>query len=448
MGFDRNLLLVTFRLILIESHSLRILALRSPEGALLPRESVRAGARRAQALNEAIRRRFGLCTIQLAVLPKSDETSECSVHEILWTQPSARDAITFEAIENFPEGEILENERNAIKGFLTGKDNGFGQFGRLGWIEDFAARMPIHLSRSPDALRQLNQGINFCLLNFKDSSGRSFWFKAVGEPNLREYAFTHELTRLCPAFLPRIVASIPEWSGWITEEVDGRPLSNSLSVNTWKRILGSLYALQEETTRNLAPLSAAGATDSSCEHLRAGLDPFFKEMQRAMHLQTSTTVAPLSDSDLNHLRARADTAITILEDSELPDSLLHRDIGHGNVIVTPTGAVFLDWAEAGIGHPFLSAEHLLANHERLHPVCREERESLRSFYAMLWQHGSDPVRLEVTARVAPAIGALAYAIDTWESKATKSNPEEAWPLLRAILRRTKREFETIRGSLL
>lgn len=198
---------------------------------------------------------------------------------------------------------------------------------------------------------------------------------------------------------------------------------------------------------SISMIREAGATDCGCAHLKAALDPFIEQMQRAMHAQTSTAVAQLSDDELDQMRAQLVAAITILEDSGIPNSLLHRDIGHGNVIVSPTGAKFLDWAEAGIGHPFLSAEHLLASHECIHPMGGSERQVLRDFYARLWNVHASTRQIELATKSSPAVAALAYGIDTWESSATRSCPEHVWPFLRSIVRRTKRELEAVSGSL-
>lgn len=436
---------LSFRLVLIDSSSMRLLTIRHSNDISLPRESLRYGVRLAQALTEAIRRRFDLAAIQLAVLPKSTLASRCAVFEILELPVVSRSPVSFEQFESIPASEITDDERSTVGRIMTGQEVALGRFGRLGWIDDFGNRICLNVDRN--SIRQLNQGVDFCLMTFRDARGVSLWFKAVGEPNVREFAITDALARQFPAFVPRIVASIPEWSGWITEHVEGTPLDNSLSLNGWTKVLKALVSLQEHAVRSTSSLSAAGAIDCSCAHLRSTLSPFLEEMRRAMHAQTSTAVSPLSDDELVRMQAQIAAAITILEDSGIPDSLLHRDIGHGNVIVSRTGATFLDWAEAGIGHPFISAEHLLASHECLHPLGGAERQALRNFYAGLWQAHLGHAGLELAAKAAPAVAALAYGVDTWQSNAAKPDPEHIWPFLRSILRRTKRELDVVAESV-
>jgi hypothetical protein len=436
---------LSFRLILIDNASMRVLGIQGPQGFSLPCESIPVGKRVAQALTESIRRRFGFCTMQLAVLPKSTLTTRCAIFEILETQPGFPASASLEILANVPATEMTEEERDTVGRIMTGQEEAFGRFGRLCWIEDLQAKAPVSLVRA--SIRQVTQGINFCLMSFRDTTGASFWFKAVGEPNVREFAITEVLARLFPAFVPRIAMSIPEWNGWIAEHAQGTALDNSLSLNGWVKVLKSLTSLQEDAAAYTSCLSAAGATDCRCAYLRAALDPFIEETKHAMHRQTSIAAPRLSDQELDRLGAQVAVTITILEESGIPDTLLHRDIGHGNVFVSHAGATFLDWAEAGIGHPFLSAEHLLAGHECLHPLGGSERQMLRDFYTGLWQtHGSSP-SLGPAAKAAPAVAALAYGIDTWHSNSSRRDPEHVWPFLRAIARRAKRELETASGSI-
>jgi hypothetical protein len=176
------------------------------------------------------------------------------------------------------------------------------------------------------------------------------------------------------------------------------------------------------------------------------LDPFFQDAWHAMQAQTSAKSKPLAPGEFYKLQKDMDSALKEFMSSGIPETLLHGDIGHGNIIATPEGPVFLDWAETYIGHPFLSAEHLLADLARSNPRFTEKQAVLRLQYTAQWKSLAAPGELDKIAALAPAIGALAYAVMAWENYRNRPDPSQVWPLTRSMLRRAKRELEQAMGA--
>jgi hypothetical protein len=434
---------IEFRLIIIDAHSMRILTTASAAGHLLPHESIPAYTRVAEGLNEAIELRYGLRTLQLAILPGAEERSCCAVHEIIGSQEALPKSPSFAALNEIASSELAETERSLVLKIMKGEATELGRFARLGWIDELLPKIGIHQDRSSiPVIRQLNQGIDFCLLNLQDSNGRNLWLKAVGEPNTREYRLTQELARQFPEYLPKLVACIPEWNGWIAEEVAGAPLNHSNDKAQWEQALTALAFMQESSIENKACLYRAGAKEWSCARLLSLSAPFFEEAARAMRAQTSTKANPLGRRDLQRLQASVEAALLAIAHSGIPETLLHGDIGHGNIVTSPDGPVFLDWAETYIGFPFLSAEHLLADLERSQPELACERSYLRRSYAMRWRDYTSPASLVEVIALAPAVAAFAYALAAWEAHSRRPDPTCVWPLLRSMLRRTERELES------
>lgn len=430
------------RLVVIETDSMRILTIAAAAGPVLPRESIPAHARVAEALNDAIEQRYGLRTIQLALLPRAEGQSYCAVHEITASIEALPRSLSFTALGEIASSEFASEELAIVLTIMKGEAGGLGRFARLGWIHDLLAKTNSYRGRgSMPAIRQLNQGIDFCLLSLTESSGRKMWFKAVGEPNTREYALTVELARRFPAYLPKILATIPEWNGWVTEGVAGVPLNQSGDKTAWEQALEALALMQRDSIETTTLLFAAGAKEWTCARLRSLSKPFFAEVQRAMRAQTSTKTMLLSGDELHRLQMDVDAALISLANSGIPETLLHGDIGHGNIVMSPDGPVFLDWAETYIGHPFLSAEHLLADLERCRPELSLERTSLRRSYGALWQDYASPETLADVIQLAPAVAAFAYAVFAWEPNARQPDPTYAWPLIRSMMRRIRRELE-------
>lgn len=430
-----------YRLVLIDPHSMRIVT-SAAAGSSLPRVSVPAFARVAECLTEVIHHSLGLRAIQLALLPGAKGECSCAVHEILGQRQDMPQSLSFSALDEILATDLSGAERTVVLAIMRGDANHLGRFARLGWIDELLAKTSGLRDLWPiSAVRQLNQGIDFCLLSMTNADGRTVWFKAVGEPNTREYALTQELARRFPIYLPKLVATIPEWNGWMMEDVQGSPLSESDSIDQWERAFAGLASLQQETANDVASLFALGAKDWRYPRIASLLEPFFQEAQRAMTAQTSARSTPLSSRELYQLQKDVEAALVEFMNTGVPETLLHGDIGHGNVLATAAGPVFLDWAEAAIGHPFLSAEHLLADLARSNPLLAKKQAILRSHYAASWKSLVEPELLEEITVLAPAVAALVYAIMIWESSQNLLDPSYAWPLMRSMLRRTKRELD-------
>jgi hypothetical protein len=430
------------RLVVIEANSMRILTAASAAGHLLPRESIPAYTRAAEALTEAIEQRYGLRTLQLAILPGAEDISYCAVHEIMGSQEEIYRLLSSANLDEIGHSELTETERATVLKIIKGEARELGRFARVGWIDELLVKTGIYLDQSPmPVIRQLNQGIDFCLLSLTNLAGRKMWFKAVGKPNTREYQLSLELQRRFPQYLPKLVTAIPAWNGWVNEDVIGSPLTRSNKKEDWEKALSALAAMQLNLVRETACLYAAGAEDWSCSRLSSLLVPFFEEADRAMRAQNSTKVKPLGGEELCLLQKKLEFALATVNEAGIPNTLLHGDIGHGNILLSPTGPVFLDWAETYVGHPFLSSEHLLADFGRCHPDLSRERHALRQSYAEHWREYASQQTLTIVAALAPAIAALAYAVNAWTSNASLSSAPRVWPLLRSMLRRTKQELE-------
>jgi hypothetical protein len=437
-----NLQRIEYRAVLIDGHSKRVLAIATAAGPLLPRVSIPPYTRVAESLTEAIDLRYNLRTIQLCSLPDREQYNCCAVLEIVGMQQAMRGPLSFVELDEIASNELTSEERATIQKIMKGVADELGHFGQSGWIEKLLIRLGSYQDRGTRPLiRQLNQGTNFCLLSVTKATGDRVWFKAVGEPNACEYALTIELARRFPGCMPKILATIPEWNGWITQDAGGVPLNESASIDQCERALSALAVMQKGMINDVSSLSALGAKNWTYARISMLARPFFQEALCAMQAQTSVKSKPLSDAELFQLQSATESALDEFMNTGIPETLLHGDIGHGNVIATCGGPVFLDWAETCIGHPFLCAEHLLADLARSNPMFNAIQPALRSHYAAHWREFVRPEELKKVTALAPAIGAFAYALIAWDANHNRPDPSQAWPLIRSMLRRTKRELK-------
>ncbi len=264
------------------------------------------------------------------------------------------------------------------------EDTTRGPFGRLGWFLDLQRWVQeqigphgLHLN---GRFRQLNACPTFSLIRF-ETDGPAIWFKAVGAPNQREYPVTLALARSFSRFIPQIIATRPEWNGWLAREAEGPLLQECSALASWEAAAADLAELQIHSLGRSLHLLDPGARDLRAWALADLVQPFFRTMGELMERQTKVPPAALSREELGCLSERVQDALTVLEETGIPTTLGHLDINPGNIVCSPTGCVFLDWAEAFVGHPFLTFEYLLEHFRRTFGQDHSQETQLyRSLY--------------------------------------------------------------------
>src|SRR5262249_26448620 len=174
-----------------------------------------------------------LCTCGSPKMPT------CRIPVASLCQNSLVDARDYAAIK-----QVVAVCSREIEGMFDGPFAHLGWFGELrNWIEAVIEPMGFHVTGE---FRQLNASASFSLIRF-ETDGPALWFKAVGEPNQREFAITRDLAQFFPDYLPRILAFRSDWNGWLTREVQGRLLSESHEQERWERAAAALSSLQRQS---------------------------------------------------------------------------------------------------------------------------------------------------------------------------------------------------------
>lgn len=290
-----------------------------------------------------------------------------------------------------------------------------------------------------DSLRQFNASRAFNLIRF-ETTGHAVWFKAVGEPNLREFAITLKLAGLFPVFMAEILATKPEWNGWLTREVDGRHLGEGKDIAAWERAAADLAKLQIASIPFSESFLPLGAHDLRIDALFSAIHPFFDRVARLMDQQFKTPPAILSREEVRLTRVLVEDALTMLADLRIPATIGHLDLNPGNIMVATDRCVFLDWAEAYMGHPFFSLEHLLQHFRRSWPDCIQFESRIANAYISPWQRmlSDDCIREALALVPLSAIFAYAVGIDSWRDEEGLRDPEIAG-YVRSLARRMNRE---------
>ncbi len=352
---------------------------------------------------------------------------------------------------SFRDSGTLRNIHAALRQCGThSKGQGMRAFATAGWLRDLCEWIqgqiePMSL-RLTGQFRQLTASPTFNLIRF-ETNGPALWFKAIGEPNIHEFRIVSTLTALFPSFLPRIVASLPEWNAWLMAEAEGA--SPDANFTHWNVVSARLAELQTMSLQETARLSAVGCRDINSASLLSCVDDFFATMDELMRRQTKTPPSILTSEELLALSNRLKDALSALAASGIPDALNHLDFNPGNILVSHGHCTLIDWAEAAIGHPFITFEYLLEHFRRLCPLSHSRQAELTSSYAEQWERFASPLAISRSLSLAALVAVFAYAVASgiWRDPEQLANPKTAG-YFRGLARRMKREADALKnGSL-
>jgi hypothetical protein len=163
-----------------------------------------------------------------------------------------------------------------------------------------------------------------------------------------------------------------------------------------------------------------------------------------MKRQTKISPATLSRCELLALGREITSALGELEDAGIPNTLGHLDLNPGNILVSPTRCVFLDWQAAYIGPPFPSFQYLLEHWHRFRGKDSRHEESLVRSYLKHWVRFASPSQIASLCRIAPLLAAFMYALSIPHATNPENINQQTAGYLRSLSRRMMREVRALR----
>ena len=442
-----------FHLLLLRKDATELLLDRAPSGARLPVLTIPANQRTAEELTRAVWNSWGVGTYALLTLPIEDSVGPVAVLEL--TSPAERfpgemqwrtvgslcsadfdDAANFAAMKHGLE--VLDHYR---QGKLPGSFAKPGCFRTVtAWVKERATETGLRLNGT---FRHVNAGPSFSLVRF-ETDGPGLWFKAVGPPNLHEYGISLTLAARFPGFVPQIVGSRPAWSAWLTKEAQGTHPDEASEIRTWATIARRLADLQHASFGQALDLLDLGCRDVRIDTLLRLVDPFVDVMAGVMEQQKKDLPARLSPGELRTLGAQLQDVLLHFESLGVPNLLGHLDLNPGNILVSLDQCVFLDWAEAYVGPPFLTFQYILEHLRRLCPARGGWEQILHSEYFDGWQSLVPENELREAAAATPLLAVFAYAVswNAWANATRRAQPDVA-AVLRSMTRSMKREADAL-----
>jgi hypothetical protein len=442
---------VTFKVIVCRHLNSEVLLAPVGNSFALPAVLVPKWSRATPHISEGLLELSGMRTICLFYPELQKTTSEgCAQYMVAEPiDPSwepiglpwvSRDKV-WNSLGSTEEARFVENALTAGDAYNAGTSD--GTFARSGWLHELIAWVQKHLDRygltTTGEFRQLSCGPTFSLVRL-ETTGPAVWFKAVGEPNLREFPITETLANHFPSYVPTLIATHPSCNGWLTFEADGAVLDEKSDIATWQVAARTLAQLQIESRRKVPALLDAGCRMIQTGRLQDLIDPFFEVIAQLMAKQTTLSPPPLTADALHTLAASLKEACIFLAELNLPDALGHMDFNPGNVIGSPTGCVFLDWAEAYVGHPFYTFEYLREHLRRSRQDKKEWQSEVTSCYLDPWISFISADEAARALEITPLVAVLAYALsnNTWQDANRIQNPKIAG-YFRSLTRRMQRE---------
>jgi hypothetical protein len=440
-----------YRLLVLRQGGSELLVAGKGAPFTLPWVEIPGWERVAENVVSALRKRYGISSICL--FPPEVSTSSTDCEQPLYQVVETREAIAAPAgmrwlrlnsllqhcfVDERDSGVVAGMQRQ-IAEFQSGV--AIGPFAIPGWIEALFSwvqpRIEPYGLRLSGEFRQLNASPKFALLRL-ETDKQAVWFKAVGEPNLREFPISVALARHFPAFVPTMIATHPGWHGWLTTECAGRTLDEVGDACAWERAAQSLAELQINSVGTTEQLLEAGCRDVRLTSLLKVVDPFVDAMLRLMERQPRTPPPILRPAQLQTLGRHIKDALSHLDELAIPETLGHLDFNPGNILCSPEQCIFLDWAEAYVGPPFLTLQYLLEHQAQMAGCRRPDPQRLVERYASQWGDRVSSSAVAAALRVTPllAVFACAQASD-WAG--ALSGEERLGGYLRSLTRRMQHE---------
>jgi len=450
----------SWRILLFARHGAEMLLFRSASGFRLPVLRIPRWQRTAPNLNAEAKRLWQLDTVALfplRVSPGNGHLPGCMYHvmEVCHAEELARFAPDCLTVSDLKEDSFADprdflavrramrfegaSSKESLETFAE-----FGSFEKLcGWVRSQLQSTGLRWNSD---FRQLQASPSFALIRFQ-TNGEAVWFKAVGNPNVHEFLITTTLAARFPKYVPRILATHEASNGWLMREAEGTSLFQSADISDWEKTVVSLADLQIASVPRSDEILAAGARDLRIDRLKNQMDSFFVLANRLMRQQTKTTPPPLSDTALCQLQHDLDGVLEQLRSLDIPDALGHLDCNPGNIIVSPSGCTFLDWAEACVGNPFFTFQYLLEFFRQTVPNDPEAERPLIAAYTLRWESILDTEQIHGALKLVPAPAAFAHAAAVAARLGAKEIEEpKTAASLRSLARRVQREVEELRMS--
>ena len=440
------------RMIVLSRDRTEVMLKTAESGFAFPAVEIPRWERLAKNLTAAVKEDWGCDVVCLFTSKRSSEDGnsngqhyevmECwrdGAHKVktVWKPINSLTADSFQEAEEF---RVFEQSLWELHGYQHDPSSPFARRGWLAEVRLWAVEVirPSQLELT-GPFCQYNAGPSFSLIRF-ETSGLAVWFKAVGEPNQREFPITLTLSQQFPKYLPELLGARADWNGWLSLEAPGTSLRETREIALWERAAESLVALQMESVAKTESILDVGAHDLRTETLSGLVLPFLTVIAQLMEQQTKVPPSVLNHAELSLLGVRIQDSLSLLGDLGIPDALGHLDLNPANIIVSADRCAFIDWAEAYVGNPLMSFEYLLEHSRHAIGTDVAVKSRLAMSYSVPWRQLLSSEIIAAALALAPLAAVFAYAAgnDAWRDH-ERLKDEKVAGYFRSLVRRMNRE---------
>lgn len=350
-----------------------------------------------EEIRELLEGRFGPVSVLRCVGSKSDTEAKHSwmVYELEAHAPIEQNWINPDRVLNLAlPTEVLQLLEHYIS---TPESPLRAVWAKPGWLTQAQTWIRQQLGQQGyrvDSIQQVKTWGISCILRVTTDQGNVYFKVASAPKNLEPLQaaplFCHEpllvqaLAERFPENLPRMLALEPT-QHWMLM-ADFGEAAEDLSLEIWQTILQRYAQIQKSLVGQEAWLLKVGCLDRRLDVLA---DQFSALLENPL-LQTS--VNPEELEQLRTLRPNLLEACNRLAALGIPYSLMHGDLHAGNLMYTQGQAVFFDWTDACLSHPFFDLPYLVYSlSEKFDP---HEQKALIQSYVSCWSEYGSPETLE------------------------------------------------------
>ncbi len=336
---------------------------------------------------------------------------EMENHDPRWQPPDGARWAGKDELEHLP----LTNEahRAMLEAILTELESGVipvmrSPWSRKGWLRPAIEWISDELGRLGYAIiapiEQAQVWSLSCVLRARTARGNVYFKQAAAwETSVNEPVVTRELSRRFPGLVPTPLAIDAE-RRWMLLEDLGQTAGRDADIETRVQILRQFGAMQIASASQVDELLEIGLADRRLDVVPSQLD--------AILSRTDAASLSLNDAELGQLRGlapRLKEMCVRLADYNVPQTLVHGDLHTHNVAFQDGRAVFFDWTDACITHPFLDVITMLFLPEHVASLL-DARSRIIDAYLSLWIDYEPMERLREAWALAEPLGNLHQAI--------------------------------------
>jgi hypothetical protein len=271
----------------------------------------------------------------------------------------------------------------------------------LEWLKDICA---------PTRIQQVNGHAGSILLRVDTRNG-SLWFKAVSGWSEREGATAKLLATNYPGLFPAVLAYDPKHNWTLSEHVEGDELFRQDALAVWERTAEALAWMQIESLgRASGYLDAGAAADLRPQAIVVPALAFFETLPALMERQPRPQPAPLTR---DQVRLTSEHVIDACRRAALlpfAETIANADFSPHNVVIQRGQPVFIDWAEAVIGFPFITCEYMRNRMVVETPSRASWREPIGRAYRAVWMERFSERDVNEAAAIVPLVAAISSAV--------------------------------------